>query len=80
MAIVTFLAEPKELERLMIEAGLSLGTDAGLGDLSPLLGGVLLGSGDCCRSRSSRSRGSFAELARSLAGDFTNLPGFNVSL
>ena len=81
MAIVTLFSgrpgAPMELDRFMIEAVSSLGAEADRG-LSPLLGGVLLGSGDCCPSRSSRSRG-VAEDARSLVGDLTNLPGFRVS-
>ena len=82
MAIVTFFPicpdAPKELDRFMIEAGLSLGAEADRGALSFLLGGVLLGSGDCRPSRSSRSRGGFAESALTLVGDLTNLPGFRV--
>ena len=71
---------PKELDRLMMEDGLPLEVETGTGDLSPLLGGVLLGSGVECRSLASRSRGfSFSDADRSLDGDLTNLPGFKVS-
>ena len=81
MAIVTFFSgrpgAPMELGRLMIEAGSSLKAEADRG-LSPFLGGVLLNSGDSCRSRSSRSRG-VADGARVLVGDLKNLPGFKVS-
>ena len=45
--------------------------------LSPFLGGVLLGSCERCRSRSSRSRGA-SDGARSFVGDLKCLPGFNV--
>ena len=81
-AIDTFLpgcpTAPKELDRLMIEDGLPLEVETGTGDLSPLFGGVLLGSGVDCRSLPSRSRG-FSDAVRRLEGDLTNLPGFKVS-
>ena len=80
MAIVTFFSgrpkAPMEFARLMIEAGSSLKAVADRG-LSPFLGGVLLGSGESCRSRSSRSRG-VSEGARILVGDLKCLPGFKV--
>ena len=80
MAISTCLSgrpgAPMELGRLMIETGSSLGAEADRG-LSVFLGGVLLGSGDLCPSRSSRSRG-VEDDARNLVGDLINLPGFRV--
>ena len=62
----------------MIDDGLPLEVEAGTGDLSPLFGGVLLGSGVGCWSRASRSRG-LSDAVRRLEGDLTNLPGFKVS-
>ena len=80
-AIDTFLpgcpTAPKELDRLMIDDGLPLEVGADPGDLSPLFGGVLLGSGVRCWSQASRSRGLTGAVRR-LEGDLTNFPGFKV--